>query len=611
MSQEEGRSEDAWLAEFRARADADQRTGARLPPVDPLVPPRRLVPRPLPRLLWIYWAQGWDQAPEQSRLCLASWERHNPDWRVIRLDDTNAGEHADLGTFLDGKDITVTARSNHLRMRLLARHGGVWVDASTFCSRPLSDWLPGLMQSGFFAFSRPGPDRVLATWFLAAEPDHPLILRWRDLMERYWRNVDRMDFYHWSHYLFAEGCRSDPLMNALWHDTPQVGADGPHQVQFQGERPGADAILGSLAERRVPVHKLETRSPTLPERDAPTPLARLLYGDAAPAPRASVVMCAYGDVRFLDEAVDSVLAQEFRDLELVLVDDGTGATALFAALARRDPRIRLVTNPVNVGTAESANRGIAAARGDIIVRLDADDVAEPARVRRLVEALDAEPDLGLVGSWVRLVEEDGREIRVQPMPESDLAIRWTILFHNPFYHSAVAFRRRCFEAAGGYRVEELVSQDHYLWFDMLPHCRAANLAAPLIRYRHNSQGLTARNAMNRPRARTHAIREASWAALGLTYDPHDDALAGDVSAFLRGTTLAVERRGTAYRSVLATLRRFLAVHRDRIGGNAEDARAAQGLAGPLLARMLKEPPPAGRETAALYRLGRRLWDGSV
>lgn len=599
----------AWLADFRARAEADQRTGARLPPVDPLATPRSLVPRPLPRILWIYWAQGWDKAPAQSRLCLASWERHNPDWRIVRLDDGNAGEHADLGSFLDGKDITVTARSNHLRMRLLARHGGVWVDASTFCSRPLSDWLPALMQSGFFAFSRPGPDRILATWFLAAEPGNPLILRWRDLMERYWRNVDRMDFYHWTHYLFAEGCRSDPRMNAIWHDTPWISADGPHQVQFHGGR--AEAVLDSLAERRVPVHKLETRRPSLPAADAPIPLARLLYGDAPAAPRVSVVICAYGDLRFLDEAVGSVLAQDFADLELVIVDDGTGQTALFEAVARRDPRIRIVTNPANVGAAVSANRGIEAARGDIIVRLDADDVAEPTRVRRLVEALDADPRLGLIGSWVTLMDEEGRPLQVQPMPETDLAIRWTILFHNPFYHPAVAFRRGAFATAGGYRPHELVSQDHYLWFDMLPHCRARNLAAPLVRYRHNPLGLTAQNGATKPRRRTHAIREASWKGLGLTYDLYDDDLARDISGFLRGGRIApTERREPAYRTLLTALRAFLVAHRGRIAADPEDARAAQALAGTLLARMLSDPPPAGGGRTALYRLARAVMDGA-
>ena len=163
----------------------------------------------------------------------------------------------------------------------------------------------------------------------------------------------------------------------------------------------------------------------------------------------------------------------------------TGQKAVFDALERRDPRIKIVVNPTNVGTTAAANRGIAAASANIIVRLDADDIAEPGRVRRLVAALDEDPQLGLVGTWCTLIDEAGQLRGVDRMPESDLEIRWTILFRNPLYHSTAAFRRVCFEAAGRYKIDELISQDHYLSFQMLPLCRARNIAEPLVRYRMN------------------------------------------------------------------------------------------------------------------------------
>jgi hypothetical protein len=61
-----------------------------------------------------------------------------------------------------------------------------------------------------------------------------------------------------------------------------------------------------------------------------------------------------------------------------------------------------------------------------------------------------------------LIDEAGQPHRVKRMPETDLEIRWTILFHNPFYQSTAAFRRSCFEAAGRYKIEKLISEDHYL-----------------------------------------------------------------------------------------------------------------------------------------------------
>ncbi|KRB31949.1 hypothetical protein ASE05_02665 [Mesorhizobium sp. Root172] len=299
-------------------------------------------------------------------------------------------------------------------------------------------------------------------------------------------------------------------------------------------------------------------------------------------------MTVYTDQRFLDAAVNSILTQEFDDLELIIVDDGTGQDAVFQELARRDPRIRLIINPTNLGTAAAANRGIEAARGEIILRLDADDVAEPTHVGRLVAALDEDSELGLVGHAVTLIDEADRVVGAQRMPETDLEIRWTILFHNPFYHSTIAYRRGCFEAAGRYRIDELVSQDHYLWFDMLPLCRARNLAEPLTRYRLNALGLTATNAAN-ARNRTHPIRQASWARLGLTYDLYDDAFAQDLTRFIRGQVIAVDRRAAAYSKLLGVLKAFLAASRPF--RRTEDAVAARQLTHGIIARMLANPPP--------------------
>lgn len=317
-------------------------------------------------------------------------------------------------------------------------------------------------------------------------------------------------------------------------------------------------------------------------------------------PRVSVVMTAYTDLRFIEAAVESILQQTFRDFELIIVDDGSGQDAAVRDLAARDSRIRLLFNERNLGTAAAANRGIAASRGAIIARLDADDIAEPERLSRLVEALDADPGLGLIGSDVIFIDEAGAVIGQDRMPTTDLAVRWTILFHNPFYHSAVAFRRTCFETAGRYRPDELVSQDHYLWFDMLPHCRARNIPEFLTRYRINPQGLTALNTAS-GRRRTHAIREAQWRAIGLVYDLHDDAVARPLTAFLRGHDIAPVLRADSYRTLLHVLRHFLAAQRLR----GVDAEAARSLKQHLLTRMLAAPPPHRADRLRLLVQG--LW----
>ncbi len=309
-------------------------------------------------------------------------------------------------------------------------------------------------------------------------------------------------------------------------------------------------------------------------------------------------MCVYKDLRFLGEAVGSILQQHFSDFEFIIVDDGTGDETV-QRLAMRDPRIKVVVNERNVGAAAASNRGIAEAQSDIIVRLDADDVAEPTHIGRLVADLERDPDLGLVGSSVRFIDEEGRLLGAQGMPETDVDVRWTILFHNPFYHSSVAFRRSCFEAAGPYKESELISHDHFLWFSMLDVCRAHNIAEPLLRYRINPRGLTGQPSKN-PRGRTHAIREKLWARLGLNYDLYDNVLAADISGVLRGNDIEPLRRGPAYDRMLTVLLRFAAMMQPL--ARDEDRASLRRLTRGLASRVLDSPPALPHELDRVMRL---------
>lgn len=148
--------------------------------------------RTMPRIVWTAWFQGEQSMPLLVRHCVESWRRSNPGWDVRVLDAAKAR----LG--MRGADVAgdrlermpLQKRSNILRMRLLTEEGGVWADATTFCLRPLDDWLPGCMDAGLFCFRDPGPNRLVANWFLASEPGSRLAILWRDAHEEYWRDRD-------------------------------------------------------------------------------------------------------------------------------------------------------------------------------------------------------------------------------------------------------------------------------------------------------------------------------------------------------------------------------------------------------------------------------------
>lgn len=125
----------------------------------------------MPKIIWLYWHQGELKAPEIVKRCIASWRDRNPGWDVKVLDSSTASEASGLDEqwILDRPDISMQFLSDIIRIALLARHGGVWADATVYCARPLDDWLPEHMSSGFFAFEGLRGGRMIASSFLAAE----------------------------------------------------------------------------------------------------------------------------------------------------------------------------------------------------------------------------------------------------------------------------------------------------------------------------------------------------------------------------------------------------------------------------------------------------------
>ena len=104
------------------------------------------------------------------------------------------------------------------RLDLLARHGGVWADATCFCVRPLDDWLLPCLPSGFFAFDRPGPDRLLSTWFLAAQPGNALVSGTFALMRDYLSLPMRLDEHAFLVKALTRLLRGRPRTRGWWFD---------------------------------------------------------------------------------------------------------------------------------------------------------------------------------------------------------------------------------------------------------------------------------------------------------------------------------------------------------------------------------------------------------
>jgi hypothetical protein len=209
--------------------------------------------------LWVAWLQGWHVAPPLVLKCLSSWQQHNPEWTIRALALEDIRSLLDLPD-LSGKIITSASFSDLVRIQLLHEYGGVWVDATLLCRLPLDEWLPPLMQEGFFAFERPASDRPLASWFLAAEAGHPLITKWWNASYLYWQQRFSTNDYFWFHHLFEKLCSSDPNFYDLWKRIPKLsGADIPHRAQILGLGSEESAGLAQINQEQSPVLKLSHR----------------------------------------------------------------------------------------------------------------------------------------------------------------------------------------------------------------------------------------------------------------------------------------------------------------------------------------------------------------
>jgi hypothetical protein len=187
--------------------------------------------RDLPKVIWMLWLQGWDRAPRLVRACRQSWEANNPNWTIHCLDRVSVVKfvaNCDTLAALVDCDQPPEATSDRLRVALLAQHGGVWADATTYCLRPLDDWLFDVLRSGFFAFDRPGPDRLVSSWFLAAEPGNDLVRRWAEATLEYWKERRQRHHYYWFHYLFGAEYEKDPVFRSVYDNMSKISADGPH-----------------------------------------------------------------------------------------------------------------------------------------------------------------------------------------------------------------------------------------------------------------------------------------------------------------------------------------------------------------------------------------------
>ncbi len=202
-------------------------------------------------------------------------------------------------------------------------------------------------------------------------------------------------------------------------------------------------------------------------------------------PHVTVLLSVYNGERFLAEAIDSILCQSYKNYEFIIIDDAsTDSTAeILKRYEREDSRIKIVTNAVNLRLAASLNKGISLASGELIARMDADDVSLPGRLEKQVAFMQANPNVSVCGTALSVYDSPST---VWLPPLDNDSIRAMLFFESCLYHPTVVMRKRLFNNFS-YSSSMLPAEDYDLWSRMAQKTEIlfANLPVPLLRYRIN------------------------------------------------------------------------------------------------------------------------------
>ena len=222
-------------------------------------------------------------------------------------------------------------------------------------------------------------------------------------------------------------------------------------------------------------------------------------------------MPVYNAARYLEEAVQSILAQTYRSFEFVIVNDGSTDRSgkILERSARRDARIRLISRP-NTGIVVALNDGLKQCKGELLARMDGDDVSMPQRFERQIAFLDQHPEILCVGCRVLGIDPYGGvlftsehklahdEIDAQLLAGSG----WSVV------HPAAMMRRDALVAVGGYRKEFQWAEDLDLFLRLAERGRLANLPDVLLQYRQHPDSVNRTRREEQVKVITAVVHEA-------------------------------------------------------------------------------------------------------
>lgn len=200
-------------------------------------------------------------------------------------------------------------------------------------------------------------------------------------------------------------------------------------------------------------------------------------------PLVSIIIPSYNQGRFIRETIESCLIQDYRPIEILVMDGGSKDETVAVLESFEAPELQWWSEP-DRGVVDAVNKGLARAGGDILSIQSSDDLFLPGAVSAAADALHAAPDAGLVYGDVELIDENSRVIGVDLQPEFDLAEYLCRFQYVP--QPGTFFTRRAMETAGGWRDSVSYAADADLWMRIASRFPVRKLSRRVGRYRYHA-----------------------------------------------------------------------------------------------------------------------------
>jgi glycosyltransferase involved in cell wall biosynthesis len=216
-------------------------------------------------------------------------------------------------------------------------------------------------------------------------------------------------------------------------------------------------------------------------------------------PLISVIIPVFNGNGYLPAAIQSILSQTYRHLEVIAIDDGStdNSFEILKRFAKIDSRMRIYRNAKNLNIANTLNRGIKLAKGQYIARMDADDVALPHRIERQIRYLKLHPEIVIVGGQVRTIDTEGRALGRKLFPTSNKQIRESLYTSNPIQHPTAIINRALLpKNFSWYNPALPPAEDYDLFFRLGKYGNYHNLSCFVLQYRQYLGSSTFKNPLN-------------------------------------------------------------------------------------------------------------------